>query len=640
LVIVAVLTLPLASYPLGPGDENEYQAALTVAFREHLQWGSQIVWTYGPYGYTNVLGFMDFRTWYLALAANLIAHIAFFAALALFLIQTKARPWLWFIAGAIFLTTFHWYSGFDTERFPMLDHKLALTAVLLLFLATDVNGRRRRWLFAGIAGVFIAFLTLDKGTYVVIGGALVSVYVTINLVRRRASSVGVLLLSLVVSFLGFWMLAEQSPTGLPSYFRSLYELTIGYTPAMSWFNEPLAAHPMLQLSLGVAMLLALGACLPLALWHRHLSLANLLLLSVPVALFAYKNAFVRFDEPHALTFWSIASVLLGFALICAVATTTRPGARPVAWLAGGTVVAGVLLTNVLGPAIGGIPSFKPDPVTVQSDLSSYWHAATLLVRPDSRTLEERQVVARLESAYPLPQDVVATLRQGDVGVIPWDVQLAFAYDFKWNPQPVVLSYAAYTPYLDHEDALHFGGPRAPRFVIFAARDIDGRYPLFSEPETYRVVLERYQVLYRLTNMLVLEKRVPEPVARESDLGAANGSLGDWIAVPPHRPGPLFARVDVAFAPLGVALNLVDRPPELHIRLRYGQGQVSPGYRFVAAVAQDGLDLSTYAPDTASVGQVVDGDYGQPIDAIQILANGPVQAYNNLIRLTYFTENVA
>jgi hypothetical protein len=84
--------------------------------------------------------------------------------------------------------------------------------------------------------------------------------------------------------------------------------------------------------------------------------------------------------------------------------------------------------------------------------------------------------------------------------------------------------------------------------------------------------------------------------------------------------------------------VLHRPPELHIRIKYGGGEVSPAYRFVPAVAPDGLDLSGYAPDSASVEQLMAGQFDQPLEAIQIVADWPVEAYEQQVMITYFTQN--
>ena len=250
-LVAAFVTLPVAGSPVLPGGEFHYQAAMTLAFREHFHWGSQVVWTYGPYGYMNEPFFLDFNTWALAFAANLAAHIAFFGVLALFLFRIGARPWLWLLMSLVVVLSFERYPAQFWERFPVLDHKAALVAVLLLYLATEARNRKEAALLAGGAGLVIGYLFADKGTYMLVGLALVGVYLVLSLSRSRALSFVALGGGVAVGYLGLWLLDGQSISDIPGYFRTSYEIIAGYTPAESWFRESGIAHPTLLLGLGL-----------------------------------------------------------------------------------------------------------------------------------------------------------------------------------------------------------------------------------------------------------------------------------------------------------------------------------------------------------------------------------------------------
>jgi hypothetical protein len=63
------------------------------------------------------------------------------------------------------------------------------------------------------------------------------------------------------------------------------------------------------------------------------------------------------------------------------------------------------------------------------------------------------------------------------------------------------------------------------------------------------------------------------------------------------------------------------------------------FRFVPAVAPDGLDLSTYAPDDPSIERLAGGHFDQPIEAIQIVADAPSSAYLQAVTVSYFTQPV-
>ncbi len=636
-IAAAVLTLPIAIYTLPAGSEYDYQAAMTVAFREHLQWGSQVVWAYGPYGYMNEPAFMDFNTWALAFAANLAGHAALFGVLALFLFRIRARPWQWVLLSVVAVLSFDRYTGAPFARFPVLDHEAACVAILLLYLGTEASNRKVAALFAGGAGVIIGYLFLDKGTYILVGGTLVAAYLALNLTRGRAGSVVALVGGVVAGYLVLWLLAGQSIAGIPSYFRTAFEIIAGYTAAMSQSGDDGAKYPTLQLGIAVAMLAAAGLSLLITVWRRDWSLFRLLLLTLSLEVFAFKNSFVRIGEHHSLEFWALAGFLQALVLVRAIARTQAIGSAP-AVIAAVTVLVSLVLVGGLGPFIGGIPKMRPS-LAFPANLATDRRALSVFVGPKRRLLEGAQLSVALRAAYPLPPDVVNELRQGSVDVVPSDILLAFAYGLQWDPQPVLLSYSAYRPYLDHLDAQHYVGPQAPRFVLYVAKGIDGRYPLFDEPETYRVLFERYQVREQTSNLLVLERRPDGPLPPELQVSSVTGRLGQWIPVPPHGDQRIYGRVQVGYTLLGQALNLLLSPPELHIRIKYGGGEISPAYRFVPAVAPDGLELSCYAPDTPSVEHMAEGRFDQPIEAIQILADSPAEAYQQVVQVAYFSQSV-
>jgi hypothetical protein len=643
LIAASVLTLPVAGYPMPVGGEFGYQAAMIVALREHLQWGSQVVWAYGPYGYLNEPAFMDFNSWLLAFVANLAGHAAFFVVLALFLLRIRAKSWLVVLVSLVILLSFDRYQGREFERFAVLDHKAALVATLLLYLAIDTSREKVAAVFASAAGLLIAYLFLDKGTYILAGGALVPLYLLLSLTRRRAASPVALVGSLIAGYLGLWILAGQSILAIPNYFRSMFEMIAGYTPAMSLVDESMALNATLQIELAGAMLAVTGLSLVITLWRHDWSLFHLLLLISPLLFVVYKNSVVRFDEGRVLAFWALVAVLQSLVLARAISPSGAIKRSVPAVGAAVTVLVCIVLVGGLGPYLGGYPDRVRSLVPMQptfafpDNLVSYRHTASLLIQPDDRLKEQAAVIESMRAAYSLPPDLVAELRQGTVDAVPFEIQTVFAHDFRWNPQPVLHSYGAYRPYLDHLDSLHYMGPDAPRFVLFTAWAIDLRYPLFDEPETYRVLIEKYTVRQRISDLLILERRPDGPLPPERQVGSVTDRIGDWIAVPPHGNQRLYGRVQVRYSLLGQCLILLDRPPELHVRLKYGGGQVSPAYRFVAANGPDGLELSGFAPDTANVEGLLEGHFDQPIEAIQILADPPQGAYQQQVEISYFTQ---
>jgi len=411
------------------------------------------MWTYGPYGYLNEPAFMDFNSWLLAVVADVVGHVALFAVITIFLWRIRARTWMFLVMSAVILLSFDRYQGFEFERFADLDHKAALIAVLILFLATETKSQRLAAVFAGAAGLVVGFLFLDKGTFMLVGGTLVAVYLGLSLPRGRTGSSAALLGGMLAGFLGLWLLAGQSIAGIPGYFRSFYEIIAGYAPAMSWFLETGALHPTQQFGIALEMLVAAGLSLLLTMWRHDWSLFRLVLLTSPLMFFVFKNSFVRFEEGRAVEFWALAAVLGCIVLVGAIGMPGGSERQGPVVLAGITVLASLALVGGLAPMLGGFPQMRPT-LAFPDNLASYRDAVSLIISPDRRLEQETQLRQTFQAAYPLPPAIVDQLRQGAFDA-PSYTQIVLAYDFKWDPQPVFLSYNAYRPYLDHADAQHY-----------------------------------------------------------------------------------------------------------------------------------------------------------------------------------------
>jgi len=61
----------------------------------------------------------------------------------------------------------------------------------------------------------------------------------------------------------------------------------------------------------------------------------------------------------------------------------------------------------------------------------------------------------------LPKDIIQKIGDAKVDVYPWDYTIIPANGFNFQPRPILQSYAAYTSWLDLQDATHFESSTAP-----------------------------------------------------------------------------------------------------------------------------------------------------------------------------------
>ena len=625
---LGIVTLPAAFSVPGVGLDPSWLAGVNMAFEQHLHWGLGVIWTYGPYGFTDSNAFYYFNTWAIGLTVTLLVHAVFFATVATFINGIGGSRWRWALMTVVFLI--------PLTQFPTVEYECTLAALLLLFMSSVARGYRQAVLLAVAAGALLGLLVMIKGTGLAAAAALLVAYGGYVVFTRRPILLPCLMAAVTVSFLTLWTLAGQPLSGILPYIRGSYEMISGYTAAMSLlFDAPLPVrHVTAQVAFGALAVLTSVASLLWAVLRRDRQLACLLLLVTPLLFLDFKEGYVRFGN-RQLVFYSLAVVLEALVLLRAL----RPG--PGRWPALGGVQSGAValvsaaLLCGLASVTGSVPSQPSLAImSLGQRLASYADAAALLGSSERRARLTDDIVANIRNYYGLSAGSFAAGQTTDI--LPWDVDIAYGYPLRWNPRPVLQSYQAYTPYLDQLDAKHLAGPNAPSRLLIAYRSIDGRYPPYDEPALFRAIAAGYQVIGFDRDFMILARRAQPVSTQLQPISSVQSRLGDEIPVPSApNGGTVYAGVTVPYSLKGQVMNLAFQPSELHLRFRLDGGAAGP-FRFVPRVAADGLMVGSYIGSLDDYGRFLDQTLDQPIRALQITADRPSD-YTGLVSITFYTS---
>jgi hypothetical protein len=455
------------------------------------------------------------------------------------------------------------------------------------------------------------------------------------LVTRRPVLLGCLTASIVVSFLSLWTLAGQPLSGIVPYVRSSYEIVSGYTAAMSLlFDAPLPVrHVTLQVAFGALAVISSAASLLWAWWRRDRWLVCLLLLATPLLFLEFKEGYVRFGN-RQLVFYSLAAVIETIVLLGAL--RPRPQRSPVGWAQSGAVaLVCALLISGAAAATGSVPSQVPWPLaSTLHRLSTYGDATAQIGSPQRAAQLTAGTVAAIRDQYGLSAEMLASGQTTDI--LPWDVEVAYGYPVHWSPRPVLQSYVAFTPYLDHLDATYFEGRHAPERLLLAYRSIDSRYPPFDEPAALRAIYAGYEPAGQDRDFLILTRRPQPDSTILLPISSVQARLGEQIPVPSSpNGGMVYAAVSVPYSLKGQLMNLAFQASELHVRFRLDSGDVGP-FRFVPRVGPDGLLLGSYVGSLDDLGQLFRRSLDRPIRALQITAD-KTSDYTGLVSVTFYSS---
>jgi hypothetical protein len=553
-LLVALLAWPLSAMPRAQGLDGSWQVALDLAARERLDFGRDVVFTYGPLGWlarptlvwwpTAALSLLSLLlvTWGLAalltnvlrsagaglvpslLGAYLMCRFVAVSHLPVFTALVTAVALLWVVRGLP----------------PWLSHRppeaLAALAALCLLVKTDLGL---------IATVTAAVLIVDRAWT---GGAR-------GVVRDlgRAAASGTIVLAIGGALQG------TPPWVLPEYLRYSLSVASGYTDAMA------GEEPGRLWEFGSAA--ALTLLLTLALYRgvpddrRWPALAVLLLPSF----FALKHGFVRHDTGHAL------ELFLWFLVVgAAVWSVSRSdsGRDGTMTYAGALASVGLALAALSYVDAGRLVLHERlDPRPPIRALGN--QAATLLV--PARLNEERTRLKAevLADAGLSPAQFDETRFRGlTYDVLPLDTSLIWALELDWRPAPVFQSYSAYTATLDQLGAETYSGQRsAPDRVLFRDVDtgVDDR-PLQTEsPRALLALMCHYAVERQLGTWWELSRRAESRCGAAVEVSRTTVAAGQPVNVPRADPGQLLTvRIEASVGGAHRLANFVFRTP--HARM--------------------------------------------------------------------------
>lgn len=512
LPVAAFLTL-LSWHPgrLAPetGLDNSWHIALALAAQHGLDFGHDVVFTYGPLGFLSEPVLVSWTAGGLAFAYALLAQLVVTTVVLVAATRLYGR-----LAGAV-------------VAFLALGLTL-LVSDLLSFLALfgSIWALERDeapsapWLVpaAGFVAAFELLVKLNGGVLCLVLFALAAW----RAAPRRWRSELVLAVSFAFSLVVLWLVTRNSLASLPPWLRESSHVVRSYTDAMAIAGGGRTGETVL------AVVLVVATAALVVLQVRPLPRPRAVCLALAAAAFVYaylKEGFVRYDV-HALQFFgAVALVALAFAW--------RGGLR---W-AGLALVGGAILATAVAP--DGV--LYPVAANVRA-------AATIADTHLGRARAE----ARARLGVPATQ--LAFLRGHTVDSVPYETSAIWAYGLRWRPEPLLQWYMAYDAHLD---AMNARGVRAERVLVQRTTTAtDAKVPAFEAPATYLALLCNYRELAADGSWETLG-RTADRCGAPRELAAAHFAANETIVVPPARPGELV--VAHVHMPVSHLLSAIAKP---------------------------------------------------------------------------------
>jgi hypothetical protein len=609
-VIIFLLKSPLFILLPNFGLDSSWQLGFFWAAEKGLTLGTDIVFTYGPlhflsHGVTNIGDFSLLRH------DALIYLLVHFFVISIIVYQFAGlfyrQPWkkysvidkILLIGGLVFFTFMKTHLG---------EIILVISCILFIRLIFEIDytkATRRAYLVNILLNVVLLnMLSMLKFSYAIVACIVMLLACAGLIYKRKAVLIAYILPLFILLNVVFWVSCGQSLSALPYYYIRGFEISSGYTEAMMVHNSYFELlYGLFSLAVGVFV----GA---FSFWFffvkKNIYHASVLFILLPVLFMALKEGYTRADG-HAVHFFYQLSPVIIFLILFSIGNSRL--SYKYVWPVFIAVIAAVTVMTI--PAIE-----SRDPHVIKEQKNPLMR----LLSPNKADINQAKAAIRA-ALPPLSNAYMKQVNGRTADIFPWEISLLYAYDLNWSPRPVMQSYNAYTSILDSLNANHFKGSEAPDHIIYQYGAIDGRYPLFDEPATFRTILENYEILSP-ENYLILQRRQEEITYAYTPVTAGTCALGTPINVPQLPGQHIYCNVDVSLSFFGKVMNLFYKPSILYFCF-YIKGVPQPVvHRFLRRTATNGLFVSKYAGNLFDIYQIIRKEYVQNIEKIQIMTTHP------------------
>ncbi len=593
-----VLWLSLIKFPNTPAADLDPSWRMVLGFAElhHLQFGSDIVFTYGPLGYllppTNIGDhYWHHLVW--QLGANGVIALAIYALGCSLAGWRKGLYYAYFLAfGVVYIDAVH------------------MIAILLLGLAL-LRERivARRWL-AGALALALAALALVKFTNLLLACFAVACAIGLYGYRRRWHEVTLLGGLFAAGFLGGWIAWGQHLGNLPAYVVNSLNVSSGYAEGMG-LDGP---RSVLWLGLGTALSLGVYYLLTL---YRAVDLPRSIAacaIAAGATFINWKHGFVRADGHVLAHFFLCLFFVVSAPLLLQDEGPLRRTKGVVLGLCGLLCLSGIYLASAGTLTDAGMYlNFH-----VKENVFKLLELPTL----PQIAREEFASVSQLQ-ALPATRSIV---EHKTIDVLGNEQAYAIFNQLNYRPRPAFQSYFPFTERLQRLNETFMRSDRAPEFIMQKVQTIDYRLPSLDDSLVTRYLYHHYTFLMEDHDFLLWRRNPPNPALDQKTLHSTTRfGFGERFKVPSLGETPVWCEINLQLNLLGRIRAFLYKPPLLKIAVSDG-GDFTTGYRFVSDMARAGFLLYPHFTSNHNIQQYESGDPGPRIAWFSIELDRDQQRY--------------
>ena len=527
--------------------------ALSYATKQHLVWGKDIIFTYGPWHMVSTRAYDP----------------QFYCTLLL------SQIYVWLAFGWFFFSNYKnilLYFFLITCAFLNLPIDTIFFAIAFVFflksLSEDIRNRIILCLFLLLSG----FITLSKMSYLPMYLGLMLLADIYQIIKYRKFPLYTICIS--ASFVSFWMLSGHEVSDLPIFLNNIKPIISAYSESMQANKGVAVFYIVSSINFVLILNLLYGAIKKGNFGEYRSSISSklsFLIILIAVIFYQYltiKAASMRLDDGHS----SIAFASSLFIIVFLLLYPKQPIVSSAKDLS--TIQKCIIVTNII------LLLFLSQPERLLLTPGN-------LNKKYNNTQQELAKIAKTKLGDLKLEDI-----KGSVDSYPWDIAELLALNLNYSPRPILQTYSSFSLELQNKDLAHLQGNNAPQSLFFRIEDIDERFPTTTLGPSLLEILKDYRFKAKTGLGLFLERRkIPlnAKLVSENEVHIKN-VFSDHVMLPKADENTIrIISIDMNLTILGHILKILSKTPQIGMDVVTNDSTYSS--RLIAPAAKAGFMIS-------------------------------------------------
>lgn len=560
-----------SSPPLIGYADYSWELALHEFFATKKQFGKEIIFTYGPYGFLFTKMYHPKTYWLTNLGWLFLALVFWWSSLyiAYKLIKNKWLIFVWFLS--------LFFIFFDNSSLDSFFCSFIIFFIIFhLYIDDDLSKLNNNLLT-----IVLCLISCIKFSFFLMIVPLIVISFISDLLKKHKP---VQLILFTSTFLFLWLIAGQSLFNLPSYIKNSLQIATYYTYAMA----PVAILPTIEIiKISIFFILT---CLTIFISVYQKEVIIKLIISllwssgfIYFILIIIKAGYSCYGPVHTIFHNRTLCIIGIFYLVFYLQKQSSSYTKIL-----------VVINCLLILAIHQNQLNFYHKTTIFSAIS---RNTSVLIENVKNLVNFKQIsskqkyeeeMARLRNLFPLPK------LTGSVDIHSYLQLTTLAHNFTYKPRPIFQSYSAYSTYLSNIN-LEYLRDKSPDNIVFSSHTISNRYPTLDDSLCLPEFLTKYEIKDFSAGgvgafFLILQRSSKPKNYSFIEKKEINTNFNKVVAIPKMDLGPVWVTIEIKHSFWGKLMASIFKPSATYINITTKVGEKFK-YFLPTPIAETGFLLS-------------------------------------------------